>query len=175
MGVEIRTERLRPRPLEPADAPRIRALAGEFAVARWLARVPHPYADGAAEAFVAESLEAGAHVRALERLDEPGLIGVVGIEGEPRRDVLGYWIGRPFWGRGYASEAGRAVVGWAFGTLGLECIRSGAFEGNDASLRGQEKLGFRVTGRRAIACRALGRELPHIDTALDRAAWEARA
>ena len=175
MGVEITTERLRLRPLAVADAPRIRALASEFAVARWLARVPHPYPDGAAEAFVAQCMDAGAHVWAIERLDEPGLIGVVGVEGDARRDVLGYWIGRPFWGRGYASEATRAMVDWAFRELGIESLRSGVFEGNDASLRVQEKLGFRVTGRRMIASRALGAELPHIDTALSRAVWEARA
>jgi [ribosomal protein S5]-alanine N-acetyltransferase len=175
MGVEITTQRLRLRPLVAADAPRIRALAGDLAVARWLARVPHPYPDGEAERFISACLAEGASVRAIERLAEPGLIGVVGIEGEPKREVLGYWIGRPFWGLGYASEAASAVVDWTFAALGLDGLRSGVFEGNEGSMRVQRKLGFAVTGRRMIACRALGIDRPHIDTALPRGVWEARA
>jgi [ribosomal protein S5]-alanine N-acetyltransferase len=170
VGVEITTERLRLRPLAMADAPQIRALAGELAVARWPACVPHPYPDGEAERFVSACL--AAHVWAIERLGEPGLIGVVGIEGERRRDVLGYWVGRAYWVQGYATEAARAVVGWAFETLDIQSIRSGIFEGNEGSMRVQQKLGFAVTGRRMIGCRALGTELPHIDTALPRVAWE---
>jgi RimJ/RimL family protein N-acetyltransferase len=175
MGVEIRTKRLLLRPLDMADAPRIRALCGEFAVARWLARVPYPYPEGEAERFIAACLDTGAHVWAIERRDEPGLMGVIDIEGERRRDVLGYWIGRSFWGRGYVSEAARSVVDWAFGTLGLDGLRSGTFEGNEGSMCVQRKLGFTVTGRRMIGCRAQAVDLPHIDTALARTAWETRA
>jgi RimJ/RimL family protein N-acetyltransferase len=175
MGVAIRTERLLLRPLATADAPRIRALCGEFAVARWLARVPHPHPVGEAERCIAACLDTGAHVWAIERLDEPGLIGVTRIEGEPVREVLGYWIGRPFWGRGYASEAARAIAGWAFESLRLERVRSGVIGGKDASLRVQEKLGFSVSGRRMVGSRALGAERAHIDIALPRTAWEARA
>jgi RimJ/RimL family protein N-acetyltransferase len=175
MGIEIRTERLRLRPLETADAAPIRALCGEFAVARWLARVPHPYPEGEAERFIAAQLEGKERTWAIERLAEPGLIGMIGIEGGVGEEILGYWLGTHFWGQGYAGEAVRAVVDRAFRETGIACLVSGAFEGNDASLRVQEKLGFAVTGRRMAPCFSVGADRPHIDTALSRTSWEARA
>ena len=178
MGVEITTDRLRLRPLEPADARRIGTLCGDLAVSRWLARVPHPYPAGEAERFIARCRRSADRVWAIERRGEPGpagVIGVIGIDGPADGQSLGYWLGASYWGRGYASEAALAVVDWAFGEAATAALASGAFEGNAASLRVQEKLGFRVTGQRMLRCAALGRDLLHIDTALDRAGWEARA
>jgi RimJ/RimL family protein N-acetyltransferase len=172
MGTEITALRLRLRPLSPADAPRIHNLVGDIAVARWLARVPHPYPAGEAERFVAGCLEADDDVWAIERLGEPGLIGIVGIEGA--QPSLGYWLGAPFWGEGYASEAVGAAIGHVFRDRHIRTLASGVFEGNAASLRVQEKFGFQVTGRRMVHCRALDRERPHIDTALARPDWQAR-
>ena len=175
MGVEIRTTRLLLRPPRMADAASIRALCCEFAVTRWLARVPHPYPEGEAERFVGSCLAPGARVWAIERKAEAGLIGMMGIDGAPGQESLGYWLGTPYWGQGYASEAARAIVNWAFADAGLDRLHSGAFEGNDASLRIQQKLGFTVTGRRMAPCLSQGADRPHIDTALPRAVWEARA
>lgn len=175
MGVEIGTTRLLLRSLRLADAPSLRALCGEFAVARWLARVPHPYPEGEAERFIGACLDQNARTWAIERRAEPGLIGMVGIDGPAGQENLGYWLGTPFWGQRYASEATRAVVDWAFGAAGVDRLLSGAFEGNDASLRIQQKLGFAVTGRRLAPCLSLREDRPHIDTALPRAVWEARA
>ncbi|HET7408985.1 MAG TPA: GNAT family N-acetyltransferase [Paracoccaceae bacterium] len=175
MAVEITTERLRLRPLEMADAPRIHEFCSEFAVARWLARVPHPYPEGDAERFIGLCLKQGACTWAIERRVQPGLIGIIGLDDPAEQQHLGYWLGQPYWGQGHASEAGRAVVDWAFGVAGAGGLVSGAFEGNGASLRVQEKLGFALTGRRMAPCLSLGADRPHIDTALPRAAWEARA
>ena len=173
MGVEIRTERLLLRPLETSDTPRIQALCGERAVSRWLARVPHPYPAGEAERFIAACRASDDRVWAIERQAEPGLIGVIGIDGPAGKESLGYWLGVPYWGRGYAGEAAGAVVDRAFSQAGIETLASGAFDGNAASLRVQERLGFRVTGERMLRCEALDTDLLHIDTALDRARWKA--
>ncbi len=124
MGVEIRTGRLRLRPLETGDAPRIRELAGDEAVARGLSSVPHPCPEGEAERFITACLEEGACVWAIERLAAPGLIGLVGIEGERRRDFLGYWIGRSFWG----GLLGQGCWGQGCWGPGL-CQRGGARSG----------------------------------------------
>lgn len=175
MGGDMVTERLRLRPLAPADAPRIRLLAGDLAVARWLARVPHPYPDGEAERFITRSCEDDGHDWAIDARVDSGLIGVIGIDRRESGESLGYWLGVPYWGRGYASEAARAAVGWAFAEGGLDCLASGAFQGNDASLRVQEKLGFQITGQRMLHCKALGVDRLHIDTALSHAKWEAQA
>ena len=172
MVVEIRTERLFLRPLAITDAGRIRVLCGDFAVARWLARVPHPYPEGEAERFIRTQLDVDARAWAIELADQPGLIGIIGIDGPAGRQNLGYWLGVPYWGRGYASEAARAVVDWAFRHAGVDGLVSGAFEGNGASLRIQEALGFRVTGRRMMPCLSLGTERQHVDTALELADWQ---
>lgn len=173
MGVELRTERLRLRPLRRTDARRIAVLAGDLSVSRWLARVPHPFSEDEAERFVAASGDCGT-VLAVEPLDGSGLIGVISVEGDPGRETLGYWLGPDWWGRGLGREAATAMVDHTFLTGGLDRLHSGAFERNDASLRIQQGLGFAVTGRRMIHCRALDRELAHIDTVLTRAAWAAR-
>ncbi len=173
-GGQIVTDRLLLRPPARADVPRIVELCGDLAVSRWLSRVPHPLRPADVEAFL-ETLGPGpGRVWAIERAGE-GLIGIVGIDAEPDGVSLGYWIGRRHWGQGHATEAARAAVGWAFGASSIDGLTSGAFDGNTASLRVQAKLGFRVTGRRRLGCRALGRDLVHIDTRLDRADWRAIA
>ena len=74
------------------------------------------------------------------------LIGVTGLHPEPEhgRARLGYWIGRPFWGQGYATEAARAAVGWAFEGLDVRRLHAESFARNPASCRVLEKIGMRV-------------------------------
>jgi len=158
---------LRLRPLEATDAPRIAAHCADLEVTRWLSRVPHPSALADAEACLA-SVEDG--VWATEAEGVPGLIGVVGPHAPEERDRLGHWLARLYWGRGLMSRAARVATD-AFFEAGGARLASGAFEGNAAPVRIQRTLGFEITGRRQIGCRALGRELTHIDTALDRAGW----
>ena len=170
MGVEIRTDRLRPPSF--ADARRIRALGGEFDVAR--RRVPRPCPDGEAERFVATCRDEGARVWAIELAGEPGLIGTIGIGGPAGRQNLEYWLGVPYRGQEHCSEAARAVVDRGLAEEGVDGFVSGALDGNAASLRVQEKPGFRVTGRRLAPWLSLGQDRLHVDPALPRAHWEAR-
>jgi len=171
MPCEIDTARLRLRPLTPEDAARIAALCADPEVSRWLARVPHPYALADAEAFLMSVAENGDRTWAIASPGE-GLVGVVGIDGPDGNLELGYWLGRPYWGRGWMSEAARAAVDAAFAE-GAGALQSGAFEGNHASLAIQARLDFREIGRRLVYSAARGAEALHIDTTLTRAEWEA--
>ena len=103
------------------------------------------------------------------------LLGVVGLAPHADRVEFGYWLGREHWNRGIATEAGRAVLSYAFGAAALTRIVSGCFEGNGRSSRVLEKLGFAVTGRSSRPCLARGQDVPHVDMALTRTVWSASA
>ncbi|MCL4836542.1 MAG: GNAT family N-acetyltransferase [Thermoanaerobaculia bacterium] len=139
------------RPLEPGDVERVQELASDPAIGA-TSLVPSPFpADGAA-VFVARS---GAQRAAgtdfvFALVAEPGLVGVAALHGvgaPPGSAELGYWVGRPFWGRGFASAGAGEVVRWGFATLGLARITSHCLARNTASARVLRRLGFRETGR----------------------------
>lgn len=143
----IETDRLLLRPFVFRDAERVRRLAGDPAVALMTDRIPHPYDEGLAEAWIATHAELVASRRSLPfciELEEEGLIGAVGLELEPdhRRAELGYWIGRPYWGVGYATEACRSVVSYGFREMGLRRIYGRHLAENHASGRVLEKVGM---------------------------------
>lgn len=150
---ELTTERLRLRAFRPADADRVTALAGEREIARNTLNVPHPYERRDAEEWIAahrgqmERREAATF--AITLLGEPVVIGAVGLILDAGNDAaeLGYWIGKPYWGRGYASEAARAVVAWGFRELELNRIHASHFPRNPASGAVLRKIGMRHEGR----------------------------
>jgi len=145
----LRTDRLILRPFTMADAPEVQRLAGAYEVALNTLLVPHPYPDGAAEEWIASHEEAYAqnaiHHFALEADD--ALVGAMGLvmKGDGLAEI-GYWIGHPYWGRGYATEAGRAVVRYGFIECGLQRIYAAHFFRNPASGRVLRKLGMRHEG-----------------------------
>jgi RimJ/RimL family protein N-acetyltransferase len=145
-----RTERLLLRPGWIQDAPALyRAIADE-GVIRNLASPPWPYAPAHAEAFLATERRAGepSALIFLRTGAAPELIGTIGLGEKPDgARELGYWIARPHWGRGYATEAGRALLAFARDGLRLDRLQAGHFLDNPASGRVLEKLGFRPTGR----------------------------
>lgn len=149
----LETDRLRLAALTPYDAARAAELAGERAVARNTESIPHPYSEEQAETFLRELSEriddGEAAVFGIDLADEEALIGAVGLHPEPdhERARLGYWIGRPYWGRGYATEAARAAVNWAFGAFELQRVYAESFRRNRASCRVLEKLGMKREGR----------------------------
>ncbi|MBI3127869.1 MAG: GNAT family N-acetyltransferase [Candidatus Tectomicrobia bacterium] len=162
--IPLETARLILRPASPADAPAIEPLLSEWEVARHTARVPHPFPEGGAEAWLALASgerEAGRGLMlAIEEKAAGRLTGCIGLEtgdNEGRLEI-GYWIGRPFWGRGYATEAVRALTGWAFGHLPIREIKAGVFPDNAASMRVLEKAGFRLAGRGVHPAPARGGE-----------------
>ena len=146
------TLRLRLRSFEPGDAGAVQRLAGDFAVADTTLTIPHPYEDGMAEAWIAMLAEEFAIGRqvvfAVTDRATAALIGAIGLvlRLEHARAELGYWIGRPFWGQGYATEAARAVIRHGFGPLGLHRIYATHFARNPASGRVLTKAGMRPEG-----------------------------
>jgi RimJ/RimL family protein N-acetyltransferase len=144
-----RTERLLLRPGWAQDAPALFDAIGDEAVVRNLASAPWPYTLADAHAFLATERDAGAPSAMifLRTSGAPQLVGTIGIGRRPDGEKeLGYFIGRRFWGQGYATEAGRAVLAFARDSLRLRKLSAGYFLDNPASGRVLEKLGFRPTG-----------------------------
>lgn len=172
-----RTPRLFLRPGWAEDAPALAAAIGEEAIVRNLASVPWPYDVSQARAYIAawpDKRLPGFLVFA--RTDAtPVLIGGCGLGEAPDGGTeLGYWIARTHWGRGYATEAGRAVLEIA-STLGIRHLVAGHFVDNPASGRVLAKLGFRATGRTAPChSRARGGEALSALYALDDGGADAR-
>jgi len=143
------TDRLLLRPFTLADAPEVQRLAGDYEVASHALDIPYPYPDGAAENWIAvhrSGFEKGMHVvYAVTRAREGDLVGAVGLVEVNRRHgraELGYWVARPCRGRGYATEAVRAVIEYGFSVLGLHRIYAMHFSRNPASGRVMEKCGM---------------------------------
>ncbi|MBS0384486.1 MAG: GNAT family N-acetyltransferase [Proteobacteria bacterium] len=145
--IAIETRRLKLRPIAMSDAPRIARFCDDPGVGRMLAMTPLPYLEAAAEGWIM-TLKARAPLErecvfAVERAGE-GLIGVVGAHRGERDEVeIGYWFGRPYWGRGFGSEAVCAFVAQA---QALGPLAAGHFVDNPASGRVLEKVGFAYTG-----------------------------
>lgn len=148
----LHTERLVLRPFAQADAPAVQRLAGAFEIADATLLVPHPYPDGAAEAWIATheaEFLAGLRVNfAITARDDGRLIGSIGmgINREFSRAEVGYWIGLAYWGQGYCTEAGRAVLDYGFGVLGLARIFAHHMSRNPASGKVLRKLGMKPEG-----------------------------
>lgn len=145
----LSTPRLCLRPFSAADAPAVQRLAGDARVALPTAAVPHPYPDGAAEAWIATHAAAFAARQevsfaiCLRQTDE--LIGAISLmqmhAGDARAEV-GYWIGVDHWGRGYCSEALVGLIGYAHQGLGLTRIVARCAASNPGSARVMEKAGL---------------------------------
>lgn len=143
-----RTERLLLRPGWAEDAPALAAAIADEQIVRNLATAPWPYGLKEAEAFLAAPKNPALPSFLLfARTDgAPDLVGACGLGRRPSGAVeLGYWIARPHWGNGYATEAGRQLVAIAR-TLGLTRLEASHFTDNPASGRVLEKLGFKPTG-----------------------------
>lgn len=150
----LQTERVVLREFTGQDAPDVRRLAGEWEVARALLSVPHPYEDGMAEEWISghrSAFERGEEVHFALVLRERGeLCGACGLLIN-RRDAnaeLGYWLGVPYWGRGYATEAAREVLRYGFDQLWLHRIYAAHFATNPASGRVLVKIGMSYEGTR---------------------------
>jgi len=171
------TSRLILRPLNAGDAEAIVALAGNWHVASQTRRIPHPYTLEAAQEFIAAQKKAqfkGEEWIWGVCLKDEGhpLIGCVGVTFGDMEAELGYWLGETYWKQGFATEAARAVVNYAFERCELWQIDGKHLFNNHESGRVLTKLGFQVVGFSRGACREENQDIVHYR--LLRAAWIAR-
>ena len=124
----------------------------DYDVAKMTARVPHPYGEADAEAFIAAGLK---HRFVIARKKDGVFLGMIGLHPEDGYE-FGYWLGKPFWGVGYATEAARRLVHYAFEELDQPTAQAGWFHDNPASGNVLAKLGARHNGSRMRECRARG-------------------
>ena len=150
----LQTERLKLRAFLPADAGMVQKLVSVFEIADMTMSIPHPYEEGYAETWIRghqSAFGAGRSVTfAITLKGEEALIGSISLMSiEPRHQAeLGFWIGVPFWGNGYCTEAARRVVEYAFIDLRLERLHADCFLRNPASAKVIEKIGFESEGIR---------------------------
>jgi len=149
----IETERLILRPFAPADAPAVYELVKEWDVASTTLNIPHPYEPAMADSWIrSHTISAAAgdgFTLALTERADDALVGSIGLRLSPPHDrgELGYWVGRPWWGRGYITEAAAAVMKHGFEVLGLNRIEAHHLSRNPASGRVMQKLGMTWEGR----------------------------
>ncbi len=143
----ITTERLILRGPVVTDAPAIAALANDRNVAGMTVAIPHPYGLADAEAFIAKAQRIDWSREACWAIEHHafGVVGMVGFQPGVRSE-LGYWLGRPFWNRGYATEAVRGALKWAKRDWRKSVVVAGHFADNPASGAVLCKAGFLYTG-----------------------------
>jgi len=147
------TERLLLRPFTDIDGPAVERLAGAREVADTTLSLPHPYPIGGGAEWIATHASAWERGERLSlaicsRGASEDLLGAMGlhISMTHRHGEIGYWIGVSSWGKGYATEAARALVGYAIAELGLHRLQGRHFSRNPASGRVMQKLGMQLEG-----------------------------
>jgi RimJ/RimL family protein N-acetyltransferase len=179
---EIRAARLVIRPVRASDDERLFHLFANWEVIRWLSSPPWPYTRADMQSFIHEQVKPAVEDPesrfAITLEGEP--IGIIGVRKRPASHLqrgagpnVGYWLGQPYWSLGYMTEALRAVVEHVFATLPAAAIYCGAFVGNDASLRVQQKVGFVRDSETVLFSRPRNGEFPHVNTLLTRTKFEA--
>lgn len=149
----LETPRLMLRPFTLGDASELQRLVGERVIADTTLNIPHPYENGMAEAWIEthqSAFESHETVTlAVEARDTGQLVGAVGLRLHLANESaeIGYWVGRVYWGRGYCSEASRAMLDYAFRELRLNRVHAAHLSRNPASGRVLQKLGMVHEGR----------------------------
>jgi RimJ/RimL family protein N-acetyltransferase len=168
----LETTRLILRAPRLGDAKAIAALANDRQVAENTARIPHPYRIADAKTWIVGANKTADGESYVITLADGTFIGScsLAMRDGPAREV-GYWLGQPFWRKGYATEAVRALVDHAFGDLDHEALQSSARVTNPASRRVLEKCGFQWTGVGLCRIRAIHSSAPVDLFRLERGIW----
>ena len=159
------TRRLYLRPFGAADAPAIVPLLNDAEMCRGLTVVPFPYTLSDAQWFVSEGAQDALAVTTTDGV----LVGAMGLGKQ-----LGYWIGKAYWGHGFATEAAEVVLQDHFSHSDTT-VFSGFAAWNLGSANVQRKLGFKVIGDKMLHIKSLNKEVPAKSVALTAQDWQARA
>ncbi len=151
----IETERLILRPFQLSDGKEVQRLSGAKEIVSTTLNIPYPYEDGKAEEWISkhqEKFDTGKEVQFAITMKSDGklisAISLMGISERHSHAEIGFWIGRPYWDKGFCTEAGRSVVRYGFETLGLNRIHANHFPRNPRSGRVLQKLGMKHEGCR---------------------------
>ena len=175
--VTLTTDRLRLRPPGAGDADAIHRLVNDWGIVRMLSQLPFPYPRTLADEWIASvsaQLAADQAHHFVVLLPAEGgddtVIGCVGLrlDAAPGRGDLGYWIGRRFWGQGFAREAAGRVATWGLANLAIERLVAVAAADNPASGAVLRRIGFRETGTGTQHFAARGAEHPTVLFEADR-------
>ncbi len=170
----LETKRLILRAPRLGDAKAVTALANDRRIAENTARIPHPYRQADAESWIAG---ANAEPEGETYLITLGSVVIGGCGFDIRDDgptpEIGYWLGARHWGKGYATEAVRALIDHAFENLEYKALQSSVRVTNPASRRVLEKCGFQWIGVGLCRIRALGSSVPVDRFRLERGIWSA--
>jgi RimJ/RimL family protein N-acetyltransferase len=168
----LETKRLALRAPRLKDAKTVAMLANDRRIAENTARIPHPYKLSDAEGFIALANKSGSETVFLITLRDGTIAGACGLmSGEGDIPELGYWLGVPHWGKGYATEAVHAVIDYAFSDLEYESLQAGARVTNPVSRRVLEKCGFQWTGVGLYRISAIKSSAPIDRFRLERGIW----
>jgi len=166
------TERLVLRPPHEDDIAELATLAHNPRVAEMLSRMPHPYGEAEARAFLDRatlSRLAGA-VYAVTLAETGAFVGCAGLNATERGLELGYWMGEPYWRRGYATESAHALVDLAFRATNINVLHASCRVINPASRRVIHKCGFQYAGQGMLNSLVAGK-VPVERYRLDRKTW----
>jgi RimJ/RimL family protein N-acetyltransferase len=168
----LETERLILRAPKLEDAKHVAALANDKRIAENTRRIPHPYARADAEDFISAVNVPNGEIAFLITTRDGVPVGACGVAAyDEAAPEIGYWLGAPFWNRGFATEAVRALIDFAFTELEYDGLTAGARVTNPASRRILEKCGFQWTGVGLCRIRALNSSAPIDRFRLDRGLW----
>ena len=172
MSNALHTERLILRPPGRQDLHQFVPLIGDYEVAKNLLRAPHPYTEEDGRAFLLSCARGWAKndnwVFAILLKDARSCVGMCGVHPDQAWEI-GYWIGQPYWGKGYGTEAVAHLIAYAF-EQGADRLTARWFHDNPASGRVLEKLGFVASGEDSGLCLARHEQVSAHVAALDRAA-----
>ena len=170
----LETQRLVLRAPQLVDGKAIAALANDRRIAENTARIPHPYRQADAESWIVgvnADMEGETY---LITLANGTVIGGCGFDmREGPAPEIGYWLGAKHWGKGYATEAVRALIDHTFTNLEHKALQSSVRVTNPGSRRVLEKCGFQWTGVGLCRIRALGSSVPVDRFRLERSIWSA--
>ncbi|MEQ1955222.1 GNAT family N-acetyltransferase [Mesorhizobium sp. CN2-181] len=165
------TERLVMRRPRESDVAALAAHADNRRVAEMLARMPHPYGEAEARAFIAvEASRRSGAAYALTLAGTGSFIGCAGLNVTDRGLELGYWIGEPFWKQGFATEAAHALVDLAFEATSINVLHASCRVINPSSRRVIHKCGFQYAGQGMMFSLVAG-QVPIERYRLDRRTW----